>query len=496
MALTKVTTGIIADSAVTTTQIDDATITSTDMAVDPRNASNLNSGDVPLAQLGNAPATDTTGIRDDIALLAFKTQANGNLAKYNLVDQFVDSFEDASGVDASASTNEVRDGTGKYYSGSGAPPSGGTETIYSTYTSHTFTASGNFVVNLSGNVDYFMVAGGGAGGGGPIAGGGGAGGYLTGTSLAVTAQSYAVVVGAGGIFNNGSGDNSVSKNGLDSTFAGLTAIGGGGGGNGSGGVAASGGSGGGAHGYNQSFGSGTAGPPRQGYDGARNSSPSYGAGGGGGAGAAGVQPPQGHGGPGGVGIQNDYKTGSNIYYAGGGGGARWNAGSGGTGGNGGGGDGQTVSGSTNATAGTDGLGGGGGGGDYAPAVPNGGSGIVIIRYTTGDLSEFLDMTLVSNAQTAQAQPTKGDLVLTYTNAAGTATINTDLIASVSRDNGTTYTAATLALQGTTGGHTILTANDIDISGQPAGTSMRYKIATANQGVAKQTRIQAVSLGWS
>ena len=106
------------------------------------------------------------------------------------------------------------------------------------------------------------------------------------------------------------------------------------------------------------------------------------------------------------------------------------------------------------------------------------------------------MTLVSNAQTAQAQPTKGDVVLTYTNGAGTATINTDLIASVSRDNGTTYTAVTLALQGTTGGHTILTANDVDISGQPAGTSMRWKVATANQSVSKNTRIHAVSLGWS
>ena len=106
------------------------------------------------------------------------------------------------------------------------------------------------------------------------------------------------------------------------------------------------------------------------------------------------------------------------------------------------------------------------------------------------------MSLVSNAVTAQAQPTKADVVLTYTNGAGTATINTDLIASVSRDGGTTYTATTLASQGTTGGHTILTANDVDISGQPAGTSMVWKVATANQSVSKETRIPAVSLGWS
>ena len=112
MPLTKITTGEIADNTITTSNIatgtivsadiDDGTITSADitdstitnakMAVDPSNASNLNSGDVPLAQLGNAPETDLTAQKGDIALLAFKTQANGNLARYNLVDQSVDAF--------------------------------------------------------------------------------------------------------------------------------------------------------------------------------------------------------------------------------------------------------------------------------------------------------------------------------------------------------------------------------------------------------------------
>ena len=114
----------------------------------------------------------------------------------------------------------------------------------------------------------------------------------------------------------------------------------------------------------------------------------------------------------------------------------------------------------------------------------------------GTISTPADLTLISNAQTSQAQPTKADVVLTYTNGAGTATINTDLIASVSRDGGTTYTAATLASKGTTGGETILSASDISISGQPAGTSMVWKVVTANQSAAKDTRIHAVSLGWS
>ena len=107
------------------------------------------------------------------------------------------------------------------------------------------------------------------------------------------------------------------------------------------------------------------------------------------------------------------------------------------------------------------------------------------------------MTLVSNAQTAQdGAPTTGDLVMTYSDGAGTAVVNTDLKAYVSRDNGTTYTQATLSSQGTTGGHTILTSNGLDISSQPSGTSMRWKIETLNQSASKDTRIQAVSLGWS
>ena len=92
------------------------------------------SGQVPLANLGNV---DTSGLEDDIALLGFRVASNGSLAKYNLVDQIVDDFQDASGVDASASTGENRDISGKYYSGQGVA-TGGTVTSYGSYTVHTF----------------------------------------------------------------------------------------------------------------------------------------------------------------------------------------------------------------------------------------------------------------------------------------------------------------------------------------------------------------------
>jgi hypothetical protein len=128
----------------------------------------------------------------------------------------------------------------------------------------------------------------------------------------------------------------------------------------------------------------------------------------------------------------------------------------------------------------------------------GGTGIVLIH--TDAINIYNDMTLISNATTAEDEPTKGDLVMTYTNGAGTASIgdgtNGDIRAFVSRDDGTTWTQLTLASQGSTGAHTILTAHDLDISGQPSGTDMRYKITTHNQSVTKETRIHAVSLGWS
>ena len=116
MGLTVVPGNMIQDGTVTDSNFTNTTIASADMALDPRDADNYTSGDVPLAQLGNVPVADLTGLDDDIALLGFKTAANGSLAKYNLIDQTVDAFEDASGIDASASTNEVRNAS-KYYSG-------------------------------------------------------------------------------------------------------------------------------------------------------------------------------------------------------------------------------------------------------------------------------------------------------------------------------------------------------------------------------------------
>ena len=458
----------------------------------------LGTGEVTAANLASG-VVDTTGLQDDIALLAFKTQANGSLARYNLVDQSVDAFEDATGVDASASTVEERDSS-NFYKGMGAvTASGGTVTTDGAYSIHSITATGstNYITDTAQTIDYLIVGGGGGGGyqGGA---GGGAGGYRSFTSQSLAAGTFAAVVGTGGAGATSPTGNGPGGSGVDSSFNGATASGGGGAGNyqGNGVAGGSGGGGGAAGGYTGGAGNTPSTSPVQGYAGGDGVSVSSRGAGGGGAGAVGGNSSAGNGGLGGDGVSNSI-TGSAVYYAGGGGGASDSAVK--AGGQGGGGAGGNEV-STDPVQGTDGLGGGGGGSrPYSGQSPTsgavGGSGVVIIRRPTLG-AEGGDMTLVSNAQTAQSAPTSGDLVMTISNGAGTTTANTDIKAYISRDGSAYSSAVTLASQGTTGGHTILTAHDVDLSGIASGTSMRWKITTHNQSASKTTRIQAVSLGWS
>ena len=516
MPLTKVPGTLIADSSITSADILDSTITNAKLAVNPANASNLSSGDVPLAQLDNVPAANLSPALDDIALLAFKTQANGNLARYNLVDQFVDAFEDATGVDAGSSTNATRTSY-NYYQGfvAGTDPTGGTETSYTGYKVHSFTTTGNtnFVVATAGNVDVLVVAGG--GGGGAYGGAGGAGGFRTSATHALTVQTYVVAVGAGGAGSSG-GTGLV---GVNSVFDTVTSAGGGLGGN-AGTDGGDGGSGGGG-GYDSDGGSGNtpSTSPAQGYDGGNssNNTAQYPSGGGGGAGGVGQAASIGSGaggnwqdaGNGGVGAQNLYRTGSNVYYAsGGGGGVPYGGGYGtstiaGTASDGGGGDGGR---GENGTAGTANTGGGGGGGAYNGSTSSarnggaGGSGIVVIRYEDMAFGTPNNMTLVSNATAAEAAPTKGDIVFTYTNGAGTAVVGTNVTAEISADGGSTWTSFGVVAgdtKGTTGGHTIVSKSDVTLTSTITSPyNMRYRIKTLVQSASLQTRIQAVSLGWS
>jgi len=515
MARTTIRTEDITDSEITSVKILDGTIATGDMAVDPTNASNLSSGSVPLAQLGNVDTSGITANKDDIALLGFKVAANGSLARYNLVDQSIDAFEDDSGVDASASTNETRNAS-NYYSGEG---SSSTQTEITTTGSGTWTSPSSFV---AGSVKVLVVAGGGSsaksGYPGPA---GGAGGlvYVDGYAAA-TSTTYNLTVGVGGTgstsYNNcdDNGDNSVFDS--SGTTQILTATGGGTGRrfwNGSSEVncAGSGGSGGGGSGDLTSaggaatqaanFGSYTG----VGFGNAGGTGDTYShgpTGGGGGAGGAGGAFSGQSGGASGAGKDYSSVFGTDVgdsgwFASGGGGGRSWSeGGSSAVGSNGGGGDGYKIGTQASVNYGGPGAantGGGGGASGSDNSGADGGSGVIIIKY---DTETYTDMTLISNAQTAESAPTTGDLVMTISNGAGTTTPNTDIKAYITRDGSDYTTAVTLVDQGDTGGHTILTANGVDLSGETSGTSMRWKIETLNQSVSKTTRIQAVSLGWS
>lgn len=293
------------------------------------------------------------------------------------------------------------------------PARGGTVTITPTHAVHAFRNTGVFAVldsSLTG-IEFLIVAGGGGGGASQTicssnhwtGGGGGAGGLLTNlaaTAVTLSSGNYPVTVGSGGRGAKNRVDFFGVKGG-NSTFNGLTALGGGGGETrrsvgfcGQSATNMDGGSGGGCGDTNPGtdggrVGAGTAG---QGNNGGQGFG-SYGAGGGGGAGAVGGNGDDGGAGNGGVGGLNGI-TGTPTYYAGGGGGGiRPNIGQRqGLGGAGGGGNGNVGQAGNDIPRsgynGSTGTGGGGGGGGDNLSAPNfdavgggnGGSGIVIIRY--------------------------------------------------------------------------------------------------------------------
>ena len=326
--------------------------------------------------------TDKIGSLNENAVLSTKGQS------VTLV--FVDSTQ--GWINTMDSTSNVR----------GNPPfitaTGGTiATVDTNFKTHTFTGPGTFAVTgvgisaVGSKVSYTVVAGGG-GGGVVYGGGGGGGGFREGkqvcggytasplaatpcSGLAVSVQSYPIIIGAGGAGGSGgSNPTRVGGTGTVSTFSSITSAGGGGGSGGGtpnppGGL--SGGSGGGGSGPctgatpGRSGGTGNTPPvsPPQGQNGVTVTAPQWGGAGGGATAAGAVR-------VGGAGATTSI-TGSPVGRAGGGGGGP--------------GTGTPPSpgaasasdgGGTYATAGTANTG-GGGGSDCGAA---GGSGVVIIRY--------------------------------------------------------------------------------------------------------------------
>ena len=307
---------------------------------------------------------------------------------------------------------------------------GGTILTCGNFKTHVFTASGCFQVTNAGQpcgsntIDYTIIAGGAGGGQGAspvyMGGAGGAGGFRLSnsvgciaapvmsplanpTGVTVTAQTYPIVVGAGGA--KAPGDNQAGNNGNTSSGFSISSAGGGFGAAGAGTPEAGGpgGSGGGST-QGQPAGSGNTPPvsPPQGNNGGVGApgNTNSGAGGGGAGAVGGSSPSPSIGGTGGIGsfISTDvfgptaptYGVAGPVsftrYFAGGGSGSSNgpSAPGGVPGGIGGGGKGATGGPSIDAGDGTTNTGGGGGGGSGdgtgVGCAGNGGSGIVIIRY--------------------------------------------------------------------------------------------------------------------
>lgn len=108
-------------------------------------------------------------------------------------------------------------------------------------------------------------------------------------------------------------------------------------------------------------------------------------------------------------------------------------------------------------------------------------------------SGYGSLTLISTSFTASSVPATGRIAV-QVKPIDSITINTDLIASVSRDGGTTWTAATLVAESSLADGTTLYVHDgLSISAQPSGTAMQWKVVTANS---KNLEINGIILRWA
>ena len=102
-----------------------------------------------------------------------------------------------------------------------------------------------------------------------------------------------------------------------------------------------------------------------------------------------------------------------------------------------------------------------------------------------------EMLLISNAVTSNnANPTRAFVMLSY-EAIDPTDPNSDIACDVSRD-GTTWTRVNLIDSGATRSGVNLLTGSVDISSQPLGSNMKYRIRMLNS---KDQRLHAVSFQW-
>jgi len=542
MAISKIKTGSITDSAITTAKISDGTIVNADIS--------------PSAAIVASKTVICTALQDtnafNISLLGFKMAVNEGLTVFNLIDGVVDEFHDESGTDEGEGSNDTYCATSDFYVNSTSPTGGpislsagftttsitepdtsttGTNPTYGAGTSAQYAASTSSV-----NI-FAWGAGGGRGNAAapPYSLRGGGGGFASGTLATSPGQTLYVLAGEGGgpaATLPATPRNGAFLNGGQTADPNPAPGAGGADGGGLAGVFAAdlvplsipqysaptayvvGGSGG-AGGSQDTFCGTAAGGAGGGLIGdAGNTTTEQtnksGANGGGGSQTAGGQngqsfPTTPHSGQSGVNaglflgasVANSNDGGGGAGYYGGGSSHNQPAPRGGGGGSSFYGHPQITSGATEE--GTKQEGGGTAVPTYVADTNEGGcssnvageDGFVLI--TASASASATSTTIVSNAFAASSVPTSSRIVVFEENV-DSPTLNTDIIASISRDGGSNFTTATLTDSGyVTGssGQRILTGQ-ATISGQPSGQSMRWKLALANNAV----KIHGVSLQWA
>ena len=117
MALTKVTSNGITDSAVNTDKIANCGVGNADLGANAVTSAKINDGTITAADLNatldlssktvTLPPSATAVVDQNIALLGFKMAVNDGLTVFNLVDGVVDEFHDESGTDEGEGSNDL-----------------------------------------------------------------------------------------------------------------------------------------------------------------------------------------------------------------------------------------------------------------------------------------------------------------------------------------------------------------------------------------------------
>ncbi len=426
----------LGDNTVTTQKILDGTITGDDIASGTIQQANLAAG-------VGGDAVKNASQDSNIALLGFLRSTDHATSVLNMQNGFIDQFEDQTGVDDTNSVGGTYDASGDFY--------GPTAGAILSDVNFSYTGANQTWVVPAGITSIVFKAWG-AGGGGGSGGVGGGGGFVQETLSVTPGETLNIKVGGGGQYSGAQPSYQSGGGGWTSIDRSATYLAGAGAGGG-GSNAQSGGAGGGLTGASGAATAGT--PPTGGTQSAGGTAQSGGGSGSSltGGNCANDTAADGQGGYNGGGKGD----GDNATYTSGGGGAGFfGGGSGGNAfaqnGSGAGGSGYAPTGTNTQASGATAAGTGdvdfpGGVGDGGASQANGENGYAVVIPS----SQPSNLTLIAEHQVALTAPDSAHVSL-FNQEVDTLTINTDILAWVSRSKQTfTATNATNVLNATTHG---------------------------------------------